>query len=116
VLTGKSKRLLFYSRLLTAVAGGLISALGGEMAMTDISTEANFDKQVARIRRLSEEKFPDCLVIFDQDAMPQIRFRIETSSGIRLSNAFPHLEVEQIEKFDDDELLSLVRRLCGRPE
>jgi hypothetical protein len=84
--------------------------------MMNLSKKSAFDQQIARIRRLAGEEFSGCLVIFDEDAIPHIRFRIETSSGIRLSNAFPHLEVEEVENLNDDELRSHIRRLCGRPQ
>jgi hypothetical protein len=84
--------------------------------MTNLRKGSAFDQQIARIRRLAGEEFSGCLVKFDEDAIPRIRFRIETSSGIRLSNAFPHLEVEEVENLTDDELRSHIRRLCGRPE
>ncbi len=84
--------------------------------MMNLSKKSAFDQQIARIRRVAGEEFSGCLVIFDEDAIPHIRFRIETSSGIRLSNAFPHLEVEEVENLNNDELRSHIRTLCGRPE
>ncbi len=72
-----------------------------------------FDQHVARIRRIVTEEFSGCSAIFDQEAWPMIRFRVQDADGTILSRAYPPFSIAELEEFTDYRLRAAIRRLCG---
>jgi hypothetical protein len=70
---------------------------------------------VERIRSVVADDFPHYSVVFDEDAWPMVRFRIQDMSGTMLSRACPPFELWELEGLTKDDLRSMIRRLCGSP-
>ena len=70
-----------------------------------------FDHHIARIKRIVEEEFSGCSVVFDQNAWPFIRFHIQDSQGAMRSQSYPRYSIAELEKLSDEKLRSAIRRL-----
>jgi hypothetical protein len=68
-----------------------------------------FDEHVARIKRIVEQEFPGCSVVFDQRAWPLCRFHIQDAQETIVSSA-RSFSLAELENLTDDKLRLTLRR------
>jgi len=68
---------------------------------------------VDRIRAIAADEFPSCSVVFDQAALPMVRFRILNRDGTVLSREYPTFEVRKLDKLTQADLRTIIRGVCG---
>jgi hypothetical protein len=68
---------------------------------------------VDRIRTIAADEFPTCSVVFDQAALPMVRFRILNQNGTVLSRECPTFELRKLEELSQADLRTIIRGVCG---
>jgi len=77
------------------------------------ASSSKHNERRERIQRIVSNEFPDCSVVFDEEAEPPfIRFKVLDPNGKRLS-ASSHIDPGDIDKISDERLRRHIRQLCG---
>ena len=73
----------------------------------------SLSKLIDRIRAIAVDEFPTCSVVFDQAALPMVRFRVLDQNGTVLSRECPTFEVRKLEELSQADLRAIIRGVCG---
>jgi hypothetical protein len=68
---------------------------------------------IDRIRSIVADEFPTSSVVFDEAALPMVRFRILNQNGTVLSRECPTFEMRKLKKLTQADLRTIVRGVCG---
>lgn len=68
---------------------------------------------IDRIRAIAADEFPSCSVVFDDAALPMVRFWILNQNGTVLSRECPTFEARKLEALTQADLRRIVRGVCG---
>jgi len=79
---------------------------------TGFRIEGVFDQQTARIKRIVGEEFADGSAMFDKNAWPLIRFRVQDAQGRILSTSYRPFSITELVSLTDDKLRAAIRNLC----
>jgi hypothetical protein len=65
---------------------------------------------IDRIRAIAADEFPSCSVVFDEAALPMVRFRILNQNGTVLSRECPTFEARKLEVLTQADLRRIIRK------
>jgi hypothetical protein len=74
----------------------------------------NFELQSNRIMEAVRELCSTCTIAFDEQRKPNwIKFRIESSDGTVLSNAYPEYHVSEVADWSDQKIRQVLKSLTA---
>jgi len=71
-----------------------------------------FEQHTARIKRIVGEEIAGGAAMFDKNAWPLIRFRVQDAHGRILSTSYRPFSVAELVSLTDDKLRAAIRKLC----